>query len=230
MKKFLFICFLFFTISAQANSAAERLALSVPQMTENNMSALAHYLAKGSINKYDQAKAIAIWIASHVAYDNYSLATMEGRNVSNRLKKGEQTAEDVFKTKIGTCEGYANLYSKMLGIVGIQNEKVYGFALDGMKTSAQAKNRVKRERIGHVWNKINIPGHKDILVDITWMSRGQTAQTQKRLTPHMKKQELQKIKRERPTYTYNMKYFDFNYKKLQKNGEYRFLSNYQMLK
>ena len=151
-------------------------------------------------------------------------------DVSKRLKKGKQTAEDVFKTRIGTCEGYANLYSKMLNIVGIQNEKVQGFAIEGMRNSAQAKNRVKRETIGHVWNKINIPGHKNILVDITWMSRGQTAQTQKRLTPHMKKQELRKIKREQPIYTYNMKYFDFNYKNLQKNGEYRFLSNYQMLK
>ena len=144
--------------------------------------------------------------------------------VSSVLNKG------VFVELDNTCEGYANLYSKMLNIVGIQNEKVQGFAIEGMRNSAQAKNRVKRETIGHVCNKINIPGHKNILVDITWMSRGQTAQTQKRLTPHMKKQELRKIKREQPIYTYNMKYFDFNYKNLQKNGEYRFLSNYQMLK
>ena len=122
------------------------------------------------------------------------------------------------------------LISLIWTLAGIQNEKVYGFAIEGMTTSAQAKNMVKRERIGHVWNKINIPGHKDILVDITWMSRGQTAQTQKRLTPHMKSQELRKIKRERPTYTYNMKYFDFNYNELQKKGEYRFSSSYQMLK
>jgi transglutaminase-like putative cysteine protease len=231
MKKIVFILWVLFSVSVRADSLAERWAMSVPSVTENNMSQLVHYLTKGINNKYEQAKAIAVWIAAHVAYDNYSYSAMTGVKVSNRLQKGEQSAEEVFKTRIGTCEGYANLYSKMLEMARIQNEQVHGFALDGLRNNAEALKQIKREKIGHVWNKVNIPGHRGgVLVDITWMSRGQTSQTNKRLTPHIKKQELQKIKRERPTYTYNMTYFDFTYKDRQKHGEYRFSNDRQILK
>lgn len=230
MKKIILILTLLFSVSVRADSLAERWAMSVPSVTENNMGQLVHYLTKGINNKYEQAKAIAVWIASHVAYDNYSYSAMTGGKVSNRLQKGEQSAEEVFKTRIGTCEGYANLYSKMLGMAGIQNEQVRGFALDGLRNNADARKQVKREKIGHVWNKVIIPGRKAVLVDITWMSRGQTAQTDKRLTQHLKNRELRKIKRERPTYTYNLKYFDFNYKDQQKKGEYRFSLDRQILK
>jgi transglutaminase-like putative cysteine protease len=231
MKKIIFICLmLIYSFSVHADSLAERWALTVPSVTENNMSQLVHYLTKGINNKYEQAKAIAVWIAAHVAYDNYSYSAMTGGKVSNRLQKGEQSAEEVFKTRIGTCEGYANLYSKMLGMAGIQNEQVRGFALDGLRNNADARKQIKREKVGHVWNKVNIPGRKSVLVDITWMSRGQTAQTDKRLTQHIKNRELRKIKRERPTYSYNMTYFDFTYKDRQKHGEYRFSLDRQILK
>ena len=193
MKKIVFILWvLFFSVNVYAYTLGEKIALTVTPASENNITQLVHSLTKGTTDKYKKAQAIAVWIASHIAYDNYSYKTMTGGKVSKRLASGEQTAEEVFKTRIGTCEGYANLYAKMLDIAGLQNDKVYGFVIDNARNKANANKRVKQETIGHVWNKVNIPGHRGVvLVDITWMSRGQTAQTNKRLTPHIKKQELQ---------------------------------------
>ena len=88
MKKIIFICLMIiYSFSVHADSLAERWALTVPSVTENNMSQLVHYLTKGINNKYEQAKAIAVWIAAHVAYDNYSYSAMTGGKVSNRLQK-----------------------------------------------------------------------------------------------------------------------------------------------
>ena len=232
MKKIVFILWvLFFSVNVYAYTLGEKIALTVTPASENNITQLVHSLTKGTTDKYKKAQAIAVWIASHIAYDNYSYKAMTGGKVSKRLASGEQTAEEVFKTRIGTCKGYANLYAKMLDIAGLQNDKVYGFVIDNARNKANANKRVKQETIGHVWNKVNIPGHRGgVLVDITWMSRGQTAQTNKRLTQHIKNRELRKIKRERPTYSYNMKYFDFTYKDRQKHGEYRFSNDRQILK
>ena len=227
MKKYIFLflfCFMFGQ-GACADSAAERRALSVPHTIERDMKRLVDHLTHGERDKYEQAKAIAVWIASHVAYDNYTFAAQAGKasghKASNRLQAGAQTADKVFDSKIATCAGYADLYEKMLNMAGISSQKVHGFAIYNASSAVDAKRKIRGESIGHVWNEIHLP-RKDILVDLTGMSSGRVGDSSNRLTPTMQKAELRQINREKPTYAYTLKYFDFSYKDLQNAGDYRF--------
>lgn len=227
MKKYLFLLVycIMWTGICFAQSLGEKAALSVPRTYEQDMSQLSRYLVRGGRNKYDQAKAIAVWIASHIAYDNYTFAANAGKGSgyqsSSQLKGGAQTANEVFKTRIATCAGYADLYEKMLSSVGISSQKVHGYALYGVPSLIEAKRLIRQEKVGHVWNKVKLPTG-DILVDITAMGQGSTGGTNTRLTPQMQRAELKKIKQEKPTYSYNTKHFDFSYKDMQADGEYRF--------
>ena len=189
------------------------------------MQALVQYLTRRDRNKEEQAKAIAIWIASHIAYDNYTLSVYEkdsNHQVSGRLKKGDQDAQSVLKNKIGTCEGYANLYSAMLNMANIPNQKVHGFVLERQPNASAAKRAVKKEDIGHVWNKLKLNGKDDLLVDVTFMSRGKAGAGGGRLMAYQKTQEIRKLKREHATFGYDLSYFGFDYADLQNHGEYRF--------
>lgn len=214
-----------FAIGASASTAGEKRAVSTPSSVEHNMNQLVHYLIKGERDDYEKAKVIAIWIATHIAYDNYSFAAgvgkESGKKASSRLKAGAQDADSVFKTRIGTCVGYADLYQKMLSIAGIASQQVHGYAITRAASLVDAKHRIRSETVGHAWNSVSLPGRK-ILVDITWMGQGQAGQGSQRLTTVQKKKELRQIERERPTYGYNLDHFDFQYKDLQKTGEYRF--------
>ena len=214
-----------FGIGAFAESTTERRALSVPHAIEQDMKRLVDYLTRNERDKYEQAKAIAVWIAAHVAYDNYTFAAQAGKasghKASNRLQAGAQTADKVFDVKIATCAGYADLYEKMLNMAGISSQKVHGYAIYNSPNVADAKRKIRTESIGHVWNKIHLP-RKDILVDLTGMGSGRVGDSNNRLTPTMQKAELRQINRENPTYAYTLKYFDFSYKDLQGMGDYRF--------
>jgi len=231
-KVIVFIWLVFFPVLGWSASNAERRALSVPSGIEQSMPRLVNYLVQGERDKKEQAKAIAVWIAAHIAYDNYTLAAKAGKytgkKVSNRLQAGAQTADEVFKIKIATCVGYADLYEKMLSMAGISSSKVYGFVLEHAASTTTAKHQIKGEKVGHVWNRVEISG-RPVLVDITWMGSGRAGTSQQRLTPVMKQQELRQISREKPTYSYRLSYFDFSYADLQSRGEYRFNQQKKLL-
>ena len=227
MKKFFYTVLfsLLLSMVIPASASNEKLALSVPSSIEHNMNKLVNYLTQREKDDYNKAKMIAIWIASHIAYDNYTFAAGAGKKSGHKaaktLKQGAQDADTVFKTRIGTCIGFADLYSKMLAMAGIESQQVSGYALTGVPSLAEAKHRIRKETVGHAWNIVHLP-HKKILVDITWMGQGQAGQGAQRLTTHQRNRELRQIKRENPTYGYRMDHFDFQYKDLQETGEYRF--------
>lgn len=68
---------------------------------------------------------------------------------------GDHDAFSMLETKQGVCSAYAALYRALLNRVGIKNEYVYGYTLDGKKTELHAWNLVK---LGLFWYH----------VDVTW--------------------------------------------------------------
>ena len=228
MKSFfpvLILCF--FSMNVFATGVSERIAVSAPKSASENIVGLVRFLTQTETDKRKQAEVMAIWIASHISYDNYTYAAAlgqrSGKKASARLARGEQDAESVLKNRIATCEGYANLYEKMLSAAGIRSEKVFGYVMENKSSAIEAKKDMRSHRpVGHVWTMVHLPGGKKVLVDVTWMSRGQSGQTNQRLTPVMKNREIQQIKRSNQIHPSQMKYFDFSDKSLQQNGEYRF--------
>ncbi|MBR6412913.1 MAG: transglutaminase domain-containing protein [Alphaproteobacteria bacterium] len=225
IKRFLFLCVLFFSCGVFAVSMGERRALSIPKGQDDNMPRLVHHLTDNIPDKTEQAKAIAVWIASHIAYDHDLNSTY--RIASS---KAGQSGDDVFKNRIGICSGFSDLYEKMLRQVGIRSEKVYGYVVENAPTQTKAKLMVKKEKIGHVWTKVHIPGRLPLLVDTTWMARGSFGGTKKRHSEMARKREIRQNKRENKSYAHNMKYFDFDYADLMNQGEYRFSTMRQLIK
>ncbi|MDY6407838.1 MAG: transglutaminase-like domain-containing protein [Pseudomonadota bacterium] len=227
MKRFLFFCVLFFSCASFGTSMGERRALSAPRGLEENLPQLVRYLTDNIPNQAEQAKAIAVWIASHISYD---FDTFDGNTFKRKTTHKEQTANQVLKDKIGVCEGFADLYEKMLKLAGIRNEKVYGFVVEKATGQHDAKVKVKKEPVGHVWTKVNVLERSPIYVDTTWMSRGGFNITQRRHSEQRRKREIRQNKRDHKSHTYQMDYFDFAYSDLAKHGEYRFTRNRQLIK
>lgn len=234
MKRlFVLLAFLFLSLNAWGYSRSENKALNVPRTMEKDMNLLVSHLVANEPDKLEQAKTIAVWIASHIAYDNYTYAAgvgkASGHTASSLLKRGDQDADSVFKNRIGTCTGYVNLYEKMLSLAGIRSQKIHGFVLEKVATVTQAKMKIRQEKIGHVWTQVLGVGNPNILVDVTWMSRGQSGNTNQRLTNQMRRQEIQKLQQESHQHPYDIQYFNFEYKNLHSQGEYRFSEDKKLL-
>ena len=226
IKKTVYMLFaLFFSLNALALSVGERRATSVPKNFETNMNQVVHYLTDNIYDKTEQAKAIAVWIATHVAYD-------QDANAAYRIgtHKNGQAADDVFRNRVGICLGFSELYEKMLKLANIRSEKVFGFVMEKSASKVKAKTEVKREKIGHVWNKVIIPGRPPMNVDVTWMARGKFGGGPRKKTEWARKREFRKNQRENKTYVHDMTYFDFSYSELEQWGEFRFDNKRQAIK
>ena len=224
-KTVCFFVMLFFSLGVSAMSVGERRAVSVPKNYETNMNQLVHYLTDTINDKTEQAKAIAVWIATHVAYDHDA-------NAAYRIgtHRNGQAPDDVFKNRVGICLGFSELYEKMLKLAGIRSEKVYGFVVEKSASKTKAKIDVKRENIGHVWNKVSIPGRPALNVDVTWMARGKFGGEARKKSEWARKREFRKNQRENKTYQHEMTYFAFSYPELEQRGEFRFDNKRQLIK
>ena len=96
------------------------------------------------------------WIAKNISYDTVA---------SFSKMYGDQTAEDVFQTKRGVCEGYVNLYKHLCDKVDLKCEIVSGYSKGyGIEISKGLPTENDR-----VWNAVEISGHW-YLIESTWGS------------------------------------------------------------
>jgi len=124
----------------------------------SEISLLAQSITKNSISEEQKAKAIFLWIANNISYDN------ELHN-SKALQKKIYTSEEnvvrhVLNRKRALCGGYAFLYEKLCGEVGLDVAVIHGY-------SNEFATKVKRSKPNHTWNAVKLNG-KWQLLDITW--------------------------------------------------------------
>jgi len=120
---------------------------------EQDIKSLASYLKKGTKTDLDKARAIYIWLTQNISYD------AKGYNTTNY---GDGSAAAVLKNRIAVCEGFSNLYLALGQEMGLEIEKVIGFAKGygfARATSFRREN--------HAWNRIKIDGAWRIF-DATW--------------------------------------------------------------
>ena len=97
-------------------------------------------------NDFEKVRAIFSWMQNNIRYDYAGLQ-------SNKMITETQ---DVWRTRTGVCEGYANLFNYLCSIAGVHSEKISGQAgFDG------------KVRGAHAWNVVTI-NKKYYLIDATW--------------------------------------------------------------
>ena len=102
----------------------------------------------------DRHWAIFYWIATNIAYDTVSYFS---KNYD------DQSAEGVFRTKMGVCAGYANLYKYLCDQLQIPCEIVGGFS----KGYGFDDREGAPPEVDHAWNAVEIDDHW-YLMESTW--------------------------------------------------------------
>ncbi|WP_339700678.1 transglutaminase domain-containing protein [uncultured Marixanthomonas sp.] len=139
--------------------SSERVKVSKKGMPINTKS-LAKQITKYSRTDFEKAKAIFLWIASNIEYDN------ELRTDAN-LQKSIYTSEynvlkSVLKRKKALCGGYAFLYGELCKQAGIESQVIHGYSKKYYSTN-------NRKQVDHTWNAVKING-KWHLLDISLAS------------------------------------------------------------
>lgn len=159
MKKLISLIFLILPIvlNAQHNESSFAIidahARSAPYYS--NPEKLVNYLVKPCKTEWQKTRTIFIWITDNIAYDDYT-----HHHGTVTLEKCQ--ALNVYRSKKGVCEGYANLFQMLCGFAEIYCMKVNGYG----KGVGHYKNEVYT-KTNHSWNicEINDEIH---LFDITW--------------------------------------------------------------
>ncbi|MFC6095027.1 transglutaminase domain-containing protein [Flavobacterium qiangtangense] len=169
-----FVLMLFFSLQtlAQDFSKVDAIVSNYPKSfskVEDLASKINHDFSK----EEEKARAIYSWIAFNVKYDVKSYFSNSGRVVKysyrtpeEKIQKQNQIKLDkvnnVLKTKLAVCQGYALLFEHLANLSGLENAIVTGNA----KTNPSDIGKLPTES-SHAWNAIKVNG-KWKLVDVTW--------------------------------------------------------------
>jgi hypothetical protein len=128
-------------------------ARNCPRTAETSIEMLAAYLEKAAKTDQEKARVIFIWLTKNVRYDDYGF---------NTGKYSDPSAENVLKSRKAVCEGYANLFYALGKKMGLQIQKVSGYAKGyGYKGGDHFK------KINHAWNIIKTDSSWRVF-DATW--------------------------------------------------------------
>jgi len=171
MKKFLVFFLVFWCgLSAQSMAAfygmTDIRARDTPVEVEKNIPELVAYLTKDLTTPEEKARAIAVWIAYHVDFDDYKQKRMENQDETYIAENNEM--ERPFTTRVATSYGFATLFKEMATQAGLQAAVING-NYKGFRASSPAKGNVgasksQKYRSNWYWNAVS-DGEKWNLLD-----------------------------------------------------------------
>ncbi|MBM3465466.1 MAG: hypothetical protein FJX76_25520 [Armatimonadetes bacterium] len=135
-------------------AAIDAHAMAAPASAKIDVASLAAWLDKGAPSDLLRARAIFRWITAHVRYDEDFLRT-------GRRPSGEP--EEVLKSGVAICEGYARLFDALAQEMGLQSTLVEGYS----RGNGYAPGQPYPAQPDHGWNAVSING-KWGLIDATW--------------------------------------------------------------
>lgn len=131
----------------------DRHSKNSPTSVEISIPSLANYLQQSSNTDLEKARAIYIWIIDNIQYDDKAF---------NSGIYPDYTAEYVLQNRKAVCDGFSNLYNALGKEMGLEIEKVVGYAKGyGYRVGS------KLSQTDHAWNIIKINGQWKIF-DSTW--------------------------------------------------------------
>ncbi len=150
------------TTSTQASSreqyvAVDSYAQSAPEF--NQVSRLVDYLIR-PYQKSERLKARVLfaWMVYHLNYDQFKADNLAGK--TRDRKPRVLNSGDAFKTRIGVCGDFADLFVKMANRAGLKAVRIDGVA-------GEKLTRATAPASAHAWNAVRID-KEWYLLDVTW--------------------------------------------------------------
>ena len=188
MKKWIIALCLLLTalpVAAKSYSRLDRKAQTVPTNQTETLPQLVNYLTQGLTSEEDKARVLLAWIVYNVDYDAYkSKELIEHAYTPRAARKLNLSTGDIFVTRIGVAEDFAELYQRMAAMAGLDAMTVTGYAGRGVTTR-------NMEQYRHVWNVVKIDGKWE-LVDPVWAMRGDTNALQDAVSDRQHQREIKK--------------------------------------
>ncbi|MCK5824395.1 MAG: hypothetical protein KAG96_03215 [Ichthyobacteriaceae bacterium] len=163
MKKYLLLIILLnvFTQTIFAQTRVEYKQLdafveNTPNNVEESIESLAKYLGLKAKSDIEKTRAIYVWIAKNISYDDY------GYNNSDLRDYSFYDAENVLKNRVAVCEGFSNLFVALGLEMDLEVKKVVGYS----KGIGFMPNNYVQES-DHAWNVVKIDDEWKIF-DATW--------------------------------------------------------------
>jgi hypothetical protein len=139
-------------ISGKDFSAIDHFAQRAPGKLSQDLPALTAYLTENATDELEKARAIYVWITTHIVYDHQAAL---------RNKRTNHSVQDVLDRRMAICVGYAQLFREMCRLADIPAFVVngYGRQLNDSEPLPDEPN--------HSWNAALLDG-KWYLFDPTW--------------------------------------------------------------
>ena len=127
MKSFFLILFVFLGLMNAAQSQIQRSPFNVidaymrncPAASEYSIEDIAFYINRSARTDLEKARAVYVWMTDNVSYDDESF---------NSGDFGDNSAENVLRTRKAVCAGFANLFTEIAIKTGIEAITVSGYA------------------------------------------------------------------------------------------------------
>lgn len=132
-------------------------ARDTPVEVEKSVPELVTYLTKDLTSAEDKARAIAVWIAYHIDFDDYKQKRMENQDETYIPENNAE--EKPFTTRVATSYGFATLFKEMAEAAGLQAAVING-NYKGFRASSPAKgnagaSKSQKYRSNWYWNAVS---------------------------------------------------------------------------
>jgi len=124
---------------------------------DKTLRTLAQKITRSEFSDEQKARAIFIWVANNIDYDN---ELHNSRSLQKKIYTSEENViRHVLKRNKALCGGYAFLFERLCDAVGISAQTIHGFSQQYKVSSNNKPN--------HTWNAVKVNGQWHLL-DITW--------------------------------------------------------------
>ena len=207
---FFFALLFAFNVCAQVavNKNMESYINRISVQDEKNLNRLTKYLIKPYGSDYEKAMAIAYYLSSRIAYDDFLYKNTHSIKAKTKPRK----PKSILKNRAAIGSDFSALFIAMCHKAGIKAYEQRGFVLPSHERLAP---HAKVDRF-HVWNYFFSKGKK-VYVDCALMSGGRTS-----FPTFIKGAQSDQNHRQnnkffaQKVYPINAFYFDFDYEQEQK--------------
>ncbi len=161
MKYFLLLVFVFPGLVNATQSQTIRSPFNVidaymrhcPASSENSIADIAYYINRSARTDLEKARAVYVWMTDNIFYNDAGY---------NAGVFGDNSAENVLRTRRAVCAGFANLFTEIAIKTGIEALTITGYAKGIGYDEGDSFDETN-----HAWNAVKIDGAWRIY-DATW--------------------------------------------------------------